>query len=238
LRCFAFFVFSVASLLRHTLTDTVYYGQGNGTFTVTATMTDTLAGLAQVVFPETTGNGQSYALGGAANANQAQVYDFAQSDSFSDTVEVAVTDRAGNVGSESFVVVNDTVPPTATITAPSVAGLRFAVTWAGSDVEAGVRSYEVEFKDGAGDWTAWLIETTQRNAYFRGTMTHTYTFRIKATDNVNNPGEWVESGPVEIATVTKYYTFSSFQRSALECRAKAPAFAPQPNQRIGWVDIK
>jgi RHS repeat-associated protein len=129
-------------------------------------------------------------------------------------VEVAVTDRAGNVGGQSFAVVNDTVSPAATITVPSVAGLRFAVTWAGSDAEAGVRSYEVEFKDGAGAWTEWLTETVHAEAYFRGEMEHTYTFRVRATDNVNNPGEWVESGPVEIATVTKYYTFNG-QRVAM-----------------------
>jgi RHS repeat-associated protein len=206
---------AATSAYGHTITDTVYYGEGSGDFTVTATMTDTLAGLDEVVFPDTTANGQSYALGGAANVSQAHAYDFAQSDTFSDTVEVSVFDRAGNEQAAPFRVVNDTIAPTVVITVPKVAPLRFQVVWTGDDSESGVRSYEVEFKDGAGAWTEWLPETVHSEAYFRGEMGHSYTFRIKATDNVNNTSDpWVESEVVEIATVTKYYQFGG-QRVAM-----------------------
>jgi hypothetical protein len=199
----------------YTAESTVYYGEGGGDFTVTATMTDTLAGLEEVTFPTTTAGGGSYNLAGAAMVSQSHTYAFNSADTFSDTVEVEVTDRAGNVGTESFTVINDTTPPTAIITAPSVAGLRFGVSWTGSDGEAGVRGYEVEFQEDGGAWTEWLTDTPLTTAYFRGQVGRTYTFRVKATDNVSNtPSTWVESNLVEIATVTKYYSFGG-QRIAM-----------------------
>jgi hypothetical protein len=143
----------------HTITDTVYYGEGSGTFTVTATMTDSLAGLDEVVFPTTTDNGQSYDLAGATNATQAQAhgYEFAQASNFGGTVDVVMSDRAGNETAESFTIVNDTVAPAAAITVPERAGLSFVVEWSGFDPStspssgsgsfsgqgSGIRGYEV-----------------------------------------------------------------------------------------------
>jgi hypothetical protein len=46
---------------------------------------------------------------------------------------------------------------------------------------SGIRSYEVEVKEGGGAWTAWLTETTATQGTFMGTIGITYTFRLKAT---------------------------------------------------------
>jgi hypothetical protein len=44
-------------------------------------------------------------------------------------------------------------------------------------------------------------------ATFVGTLDYTYTFRIKATDNVSNTTtDWHVSQPVAVHGVTKYYT--------------------------------
>jgi hypothetical protein len=74
------------------------------------------------------------------------------------------------VQTQPFTVINDTIAPTVAITVPSVAPLRFAVTWAGSDADpstssgqgSGVRHYEVQFKQaGEVNWSEWLTETSQ-----------------------------------------------------------------------------
>jgi RHS repeat-associated protein len=101
------------------------------------------------------------------------------------------------------------------ITIPTQANLRFSVTWAGIDTGSGLRHYEVQVKaQGEIDWTPWLTGTTQTSAPFRGQPGQSYLFRVRATDNVNNISDWVESGPVEIVGVTKYYHFGG-QRVAM-----------------------
>jgi hypothetical protein len=112
-------------------------------------------------------------------------------------------------------VVRDIVSPTVTITVPTQAGLRLAVTWAGIDTGSGLRHYEVQVMAlGEIEWTPWLTETSQTSAPYRGQPSQSYLFQVRATDNVNNISDWVESGPVEIVSVTKYYYFGG-QRVAM-----------------------
>ncbi|MBC7250374.1 MAG: hypothetical protein H5T62_08810, partial [Anaerolineae bacterium] len=63
------------------------------------------------------------------------------------------------------------------------------------------------------DWTSWLTATTATEAVYSGELGHRYTFRVRATDNVNNTGPWAEASTV-VAQVTKYYTFGG-QRIAM-----------------------
>jgi RHS repeat-associated protein len=82
------------------------------------------------------------------------------------------------------------------------------VTWSGQDDLAGIRSYEVEVKEAGGSWTEWLTQTTATQGTFIGTIGMTYTFRLKATDNVDNTAPaWVESDEVGVYSVKKYYAF-------------------------------
>jgi hypothetical protein len=63
----------------------------------------------------------------------------------------------------------------------------FAASWAGADVgPAGIASYDVQYRDGSGPWTDWLITTTQTSAIFNGAYGHTYYFRSRACDRANN----------------------------------------------------
>jgi hypothetical protein len=56
----------------------------------------------------------------------------------------------------------------------------------GVDIDAGIRHYDVQVKEGSGDWAGWLTGVSDTGATFVGALDYTYTFRIKATDNVSN----------------------------------------------------
>jgi hypothetical protein len=92
---------------------------------------------------------------------------------------------------------------------------------------------QVEFKEDGGQWTQWLTETTQTTAYFRGEIDKSYRFQVRAMDNVDNEGDWVESEVVEIATVTKYYTF--INTVAVEVTDRAATWAVS---RSRWSMIR
>jgi hypothetical protein len=167
----------------YAVTDSVYYGQGSGYFTVTAAMTDAISGLAQVIFPDTTDAGATYGLGGAITGTRSHPYAFDTNDTFSATLAITATDRAGNQTTQPFYVIEDTGTPTVTIQVPEVAPLRFWVSWSGQDAMSGVHDYAVQYKVGvAGTWTSWLSDTTQTQADFLGERDQSYYFRVQATD--------------------------------------------------------
>jgi hypothetical protein len=153
----------------HATTGTVYYGDGSGVFTLTGVTTDTLAGLFSLAFPEATDAGATYGLGGATTATRSHPYAFDSNDTFSATLTVTATDRAGNQTTQPLRVIEDTTAPTVTIRVPPVAPLRFWVSWSGQDGESGLRDYAVQYKVGiSGTWTSWLTHTTQTQAPFVG----------------------------------------------------------------------
>jgi Tol biopolymer transport system component len=83
----------------------------------------------------------------------------------------------------------DNVAPTSQVAPlPAWSGATFAVNWSGTDTGgAGLRSYDVQFRDGAtGPWTDWLLDTAATGATFSGQDGHTYYFRSRARDNAYN----------------------------------------------------
>jgi hypothetical protein len=115
-------------------------------------------------FPEATATGAIYGLGGAITATRSHPYAFDTNDTFSATLTITATDRAGNQTTQPFYVIEDTTAPTVTIQVPEVAPLRFWVSWLGQDGESGLRDYDVQY----GTWTSWLSDTTQTQAPFVG----------------------------------------------------------------------
>ncbi|MEW5959071.1 MAG: RHS repeat-associated core domain-containing protein, partial [Chloroflexota bacterium] len=92
------------------------------------------------------------------------------------------------------------------MTVPSAASSRFTVAFSATDTGAGIRGYNVHYRtEGQVDWTAWLTGTGEPQAEFVGLPGEQYYFRVQAVDNVNNVSDWLEAGPVAIASVTKYY---------------------------------
>lgn len=79
---------------------------------------------------------------------------------------------------------------------------------------AGLRSYNVEVREGAGEWSRWLTETTQMQADFGGEDGKQYTFRVQGVDRVGNAGAWLETATATTYAVTKYYAMAG-QRVAM-----------------------
>jgi len=62
----------------------------------------------------------------------------------------------------------------------------FKVSWAGSDVGAGVQDYTVYSSDNGAAFTAWQTNVAATSATFAGTNGHTYRFYSTARDLVDN----------------------------------------------------
>ncbi|MFC1976257.1 hypothetical protein ACFLXQ_07650 [Chloroflexota bacterium] len=110
--------------------------------------------------------------------------------------------------------------PPITITVPSASGLGIPVSWPADDGLSGIRDYDVQYKKDSGNWLDWRIGITATQGTFIGEQGSSYRFKVQATDNVGNVGEWVESEAVMVDTVVKYYTFGS-QRVAMQPHSNA-----------------
>lgn len=111
----------------------------------------------------------------------------------------------------------DTMPPVVTVNAPAQAGLRFTVSWSGTDA-SGIASYDVRYRDGNGSWQPWpgYTNTSATSGQFVGQADHTYRFQVRARDGLGNQSSYqpVPAPVVQIETITKYYHFGS-QRAAM-----------------------
>jgi hypothetical protein len=104
-------------------------------------------------------------------------------------VQFRVADLQGTVGfSPAYVVPIDTQAPTVTLQSPPlVTSPVFTVTWHGEDDTSGVYAFDVQVRDGpAGEWTPWLLDTTELAAPFAGQPGHRYYFRARARDAAGN----------------------------------------------------
>jgi len=188
---------------------------GSGTFTVTVAVSDVTSRLKTVTFPETTGGGAVYPQEGAQTATVSHAYAFTSESTFSGSGAVTVSDRAGNVAGVPLTVTRDVASPTAVLTvAKRSSSVTLTVAWGGEDgTGAGVATYDVQVREDEGGWTDWLTETGQTQEEYVGQYGHRYGFRVRATDQVSNTGDWVE-GTSFLAWVTKYYAFNG-QRVAM-----------------------
>jgi hypothetical protein len=102
-------------------------------------------------------------------------------------------------------------PPTSTVKLLSdlVYSTTFTVTWEGWDSESGVWAYDVQVRDGSGEWEDWLQMTPSTSGLFSGQDGHTYYFRSRAIDGVGNREPW----PDQPQAHTTVDTRSEFQFS-------------------------
>lgn len=101
----------------------------------------------------------------------------------------AMNDIGQTVAQTSFGI--DRVAPTASVTAlaATTPDSTFSVTWSGSDNDAGVEWYNVQYRDGndpAATWVNWQTNTAAIAALFTGSPGHTYYFRAQAMDKASN----------------------------------------------------
>ncbi|RIK33445.1 MAG: hypothetical protein DCC55_34920, partial [Chloroflexi bacterium] len=183
---------------------TVYYGAGAGPITVTASITDDLAGLDVVAFPDAAGSGASYAQNGVASATVRHVYAFDAAVSFSGPVAIQASDRAGNIATSLMQLLHDITPPVLALNATSE-GLTLSIAWSASDADAGLNRCGLELVDG-GVVTS-LASTCNGSLDYPATQDQDYTFQLTAWDNVAN--RTVQEHTVTASSVTKYYYHGS-----------------------------
>lgn len=145
-------------------------------------------------------------------------YPTAEGDGIYDFQTIAV-DNAGNVESGPLETgyaetIRDTMSPTATVETPAQVGaLSWDVSWLFHDVDptSGPASYDVQYREGDGDWQLWQHTTTLTTAVFGPSVpiavqNHlTYTFQAMATDQAGNQSEaW---GPESSTAVDIQYAY-------------------------------
>lgn len=125
------------------------------------------------------------------------------------SVRVLVGEARGPVVSSDGITV-DTGKPSSSVStlAPAIASTVFSVAWTGSDAISGVRHYNIQVKDGAGEWQDWLSETDLTGSDYYGMIDHTYYFRSQAVDSAGN----VEAYPTEADAYTCVTCTFAYQR--------------------------
>jgi len=127
---------------------------------------------------------------GAHTATVTHVYTFDAGDTAGGTYNVAVT-----------------------LPARIAAGV-IPVQWSSVEDGSGIRGYDLEVStDGGAGWTRLLTATQATGYTFTGTPGVAYTFRLRATDNVNNVSAWVQA-EAKTVIVKKYYSVAG-QRVAM-----------------------
>lgn len=96
----------------------------------------------------------------------------------------------------------DKTPPVVGITTLA-AGQRdegFRVGWSSWD-DSSIAGYDVQVSVDGGAWTGWLTATTLTSSIYLGADTHTYAFRIRATDVHGNVSGWYAAAAASVTGV-------------------------------------
>ena len=86
----------------------------------------------------------------------------------------------------------DTLAPESSVAPlPATSPAPIAVHWSGRDNgPSRIAGYDVQFRRDGGEWTDWLIGTTDTTATYPGRGGATYAFRARATDWAGNVEPW------------------------------------------------
>jgi predicted RNase H-like HicB family nuclease len=112
---------------------------------------------------------------------------------------VAARDQAGNVSEPAHWPVRiETVPPVSFIDSLPACTHQatFEVRWKGEDAVSGLVDFDLQVKEGEGEWRPWLSHTPQTGSPFTGLDGVRYQFRVRATDKAGNVEPWSENAPV------------------------------------------
>ncbi len=104
----------------------------------------------------------------------------------------------------------DVTPPASSMAGlPATSIYQFPVSWSGSDGQTGLKNFSVQYKDGSGAWTDWLVHTASTSADFTGIGGHTYYFRVRAYDQAYNAEPW-PANPQASTTVESQPPITNF----------------------------
>ena len=182
------------------ISNTMYYGDGDGTYTVTAQSSVPLAGLESIAFGDATSAGATLPQNGAPAATVSHLYSFTTSSTFGNTVSITATDRAANTTGSNVAVIRDAVAPTLTLTAQAQ-GLFINVDWAAEDALAGLDTCTLTVSEN-GTPTELATDCTGSLRY-PGMQDRAYTFALEADDRVSNSRSISETATPN--GITKYY---------------------------------
>ena len=73
----------------------------------------------------------------------------------------------------------------------------------------------MEYQVNGGTWLPWLAATTQTSAQFTAPSDGIYTFRVNATDQVDNTSAWTVSSPVLVDTTPPVVTITAPAQAGL-----------------------
>jgi 6-phosphogluconolactonase len=98
----------------------------------------------------------------------------------------------------------DSTPPTSHVVAlpPNENAVTFPVSWAGTDVGAGIQDFTIFASDNGAPFTVWQQNIPAKSASFTGQVGHTYAFYSVARDLVGN----VEPGKTSAEATTTVTT--------------------------------
>lgn len=91
------------------------------------------------------------------------------------------------IGGRPYLLIEqDTLPPTVTLTGPSIAEYSIRLRWSGLDDGSGVQDYSVWVSVDGGSPQPWLTNTTESAAIYASQPYHLYTFSLRGRDNAGN----------------------------------------------------
>ncbi len=129
----------------------------------------------------------------------------------SHTIYVWLVDNVNNTDYTTYVqddMQYDGIPPAGCVaSSPSISGeLSFEVSWtAGSDEHSGISGiYDVQYKDGEGAWTPWLVEYEGTSETFTGEDGHTYYFEARCYDTAGNAEPFADVAETQTIIDTEY----------------------------------
>lgn len=104
-------------------------------------------------------------------------------------------DKSGNQSNfpnnEQTVTRVDSLSPVAKINAlPANSAGVFLVNWSGFDDLSGLQLFDVQYREGNGEWLDWIITSASTSGVFNGEAGKTYGFRVRATDYAGNQQEY------------------------------------------------
>ncbi|MEM7128869.1 MAG: PKD domain-containing protein [Chloroflexota bacterium] len=182
------------------ISNTMYFGHGDGTYTVTAQVSTPLADLDTVEFGDATSAGRIDSLGGLPSVTLAHKYTFTTASIYSSTLTITATDRAANTTVSGIAIIEDEDGPAVEVSAQS-SGLDITVSWSAADESSGLESCSLRVEvDGV---STELSTECAGEIVYPGVQDVAHVFKLTVFDKVSNESN--ASASVTPDSATKYY---------------------------------